>query len=273
MTNKAKALQIDGTEVHTVALPPVFETPFRPDIIRKAYTNMLSHSFQKQGRYPMAGEMVSAESRNTGQGIARLARARGEGFARAGQAAEVAGVRHGRVPHPPESWKKIYKKINKKEKRVALCSAIAATARRDLIENRGHKVENISGFPIIVSDDIESIRKTKDLRKTLTALGLAEELVRADFSQKSRSGVARRRHRQARSAVSVLIVVGNDEIIGRLSRSIPGIDIKQVKKLSVLDLSPGSKPVRLTIFSENAIKQLNDIKTPLQTVTEMIHHT
>ena len=77
---------------------------------------------------------------------------------------EVAGVRHGRVPHPPESWKKIYKKINKKEKRVALCSAIAATARRDLIEDRGHKVENISGFPIIVSDDIESIRKTKDLR-------------------------------------------------------------------------------------------------------------
>ena len=85
MTNKAKALQIDGTELHTVALPPVFETPFRPDIIRKAYTNLLSHSFQKQGRYPMAGEMVSAESRNTGQGIARLARARGEGFARAGQ--------------------------------------------------------------------------------------------------------------------------------------------------------------------------------------------
>jgi large subunit ribosomal protein L4e len=70
-----------------------------------------------------------------------------------------------------------------------------------------------------------------------------------------------------------LIVVGNDEIIGRLSRSIPGIDVKQVKKLSVLDLSPGSKPVRLTIFSENAIKQLNDIKTPLQTVTEMIHDT
>src|SRR5688572_20099501 len=35
---------------------------------------------------------------------------------RAGQAAGVAGVRHGRVAHPPESWKEIYKKINKKEK-------------------------------------------------------------------------------------------------------------------------------------------------------------
>jgi large subunit ribosomal protein L4e len=217
----------------------------------------------------MAGEMVSAESRNTGQGIARLARARGEGFARAGQAAGVAGVRHGRVSHPPESWKRIYKKINIKEKQLALCSAIAATARKDIIENRGHKVENILNFPIVVSDDIESIKKTKDLRKTLTALGLGEELKRADFSQKPRSGIARRRHRRARSAVSVLIVVGNDEIIGRLSRSIPGIDIRQVKKLSVLDLSPGSKPGRLTIFSENAVKQLNDLKQ----VMELTHRT
>lgn len=268
MTN-AGVLKIDGIESHTVVLPHVFETPFRPDVIRKTYTNLLSHSFQKQGRYPMAGEMVSAESRNTGQGIARLARARGEGFARAGQAAGVAGVRHGRVSHPPESWKRIYKKINNKEKQLALCSAIAATARKDIIENRGHKVENILNFPIVVSDDIESIKKTKDLRKTLTALGLGEELKRADFSQKPRSGIARRRHRRARSAVSVLIVVGNDEIIGRLSRSIPGIDIRQVKKLSVLDLSPGSKPGRLTIFSENAVKQLNDLKQ----VMELTHLT
>ena len=269
MTNKTKVLQIDGTDLHNIDLPPIFETVFRPDIIHKAYVNLLSHSFQEQGRYAMAGEMVSAESRNTGLGIARIARARGEGFARAGQAAGVAGVRHGRAPHPPESWKNIYKKINRKEKRLALCSAIAATAKKDRIERRGHKVDNISNFPVVVSNDIESITKTKDLRKCLNALGLAEELIRVDSSRKSRSGTARRRHRQSRSAISVLIVVGNDETIGRLSRSIPGIDIKQVKKLSVLDLSPGSKPVRLTIFSESAIKQLNDIKAPLQQLREV----
>ena len=73
-----------------------------------------------------AGELVSAESRNTGLGIARLARIRGQGFSRAGQAAAVAGVRAGRVAHPPESWKVIHKKINKKERRLGLCSAIAS---------------------------------------------------------------------------------------------------------------------------------------------------
>ena len=53
--------------------------------MHKVYINLLSHKYQRQGRYPAAGEIVSAESRNTGLGIARLARARGEGFQRAGQ--------------------------------------------------------------------------------------------------------------------------------------------------------------------------------------------
>src|SRR5436309_15924581 len=137
---KIKLKDIRGNEMETVELPAVFNTPFRPDIIKKVYVNVLSTKFQPQGRYPAAGEIVSAESRNTGLGMARIARARGEGFPRAGQAAGVASVRHGRVAHPPHSWKKVYKKVNKKEKNLALCSAIAATARKDLIEARGHKV-------------------------------------------------------------------------------------------------------------------------------------
>jgi large subunit ribosomal protein L4e len=277
MTMQAKVVRIDGKESHTIELPSVFETPFRYDVIHKVYVNLLSHSFQRQGRYPMAGEVVSAESRNTGLGIARIARARGEGFSRAGQAAGVASIRHGRVPHPPESWKNIYKKVNNKEKQLALCSAIAATARKDLIERRGHKLSNISSFPIIVSDDIESISKTKDLLNLLRALGLQQELDRVNFSRKARSGTARRRGREGRSAVSAIIVVGGrgdedeNKNIRKLSGSVGGVEIKQVKDLSVLDLAPGSKPIRLAIYSENAIKELNNIKKPaMQKVMEMV---
>lgn len=277
MTTQAKVLQIDGKESHTIELPSVFETPFRYDVIHKVYVNLLSHSFQRQGRYPMAGEVVSAESRNTGLGIARIARARGEGFSRAGQAAGVASIRHGRVPHPPESWKNIYKKVNYKEKQLALCSAIAATTRKDLIERRGHKLSNISSFPIIISDDIESISRTKDLLNLLRALGLQQELDRVDFSRKARSGTARRRGRKGRSAVSAIIVIGSsgdedeNKNIHKLSGSVGGIDIKQVKDLSVLDLAPGSKPMRLAIFSESAIKELNNMKKPIiQKVLEMM---
>jgi large subunit ribosomal protein L4e len=278
MTMQAKVVRIDGKESRTIELPSVFETPFRYDVIHKVYVNLLSHSFQRQGRYPMAGEVVSAQSRNTGLGIARIARARGEGFSRAGQAAGVASVRHGRVAHPPESWKNIYKKVNDKEKQLALCSAIAATTRKDLIERRGHKLSNISTFPIIVSDAIESISKTKDLVNLLQAIGLKQELDRVIYSRKASSGTARRRGRKGRSAISAIIVISgrsdeadNNKNIFKLSGSIGGLDIKQVKNLSVLDLAPGSKPIRLTIFSESAIKELDSIKKPTsQKVLEMI---
>jgi large subunit ribosomal protein L4e len=295
MTIQAKVLGLDGKESHTIDLPTVFQTPFMYDVIHKAYVNLLSHSFQRQGRYPMAGEVVSAESRNTGLGIARIARAKGEGFSRAGQAAGVASIRQGRVAHPPESWKNIYKKINNKEKQLALCSAIAATARKDLVERRGHKVSNISTFPIIVSDGIEDLSKTKDLLHLLHALGLNDELKRLDFSRKARSGTARRRGRKARSAVSAIIVISSAEShssknddkmdvksttpnknsrnknIAKLSGSIRGVDIKQVKDLNVLDFAPGSKPIRLTIFSESAIKELDNLKKPAaQRIMEMM---
>jgi len=240
--------------------------------MHKVYVNLLSHVYQRQGRYPAAGEIVSAESRNTGLGIARLARARGEGFQRAGQAAGVAGVRHGRVAHPPESWKNIYKKINKKEKQLGICSAIAATRRKDLIIKRGHKIGGLSDFPIVVSNDIESISKTKDLQKALVALGLEEDLIRVRLSHKPRSGTSRRRGRRAHSGISALVVVEKDENLGRLSGSVTGVEVTTVQRLSVLDLMPGSKPIRLTIFSQNAIEKLKDVKAPVLRIMEMMRN-
>ena len=261
-------LETDGSNRSTITLPAVFETPYRPEVIQKVYNNLNSYTFQRQGRYPAAGQMVSAESRNTGLGIARIARARGEGFPRAGQAAGVASVRHGRLAHPPVSWKNIYKKVNKKEKLLALCSAIAATTNSELIKRRGHKIKDEIQLPIVVSNEIESVVKSKDLEKILFNLGLEEDLKRT-FIRRNKSYHKNSINR--RSALSVLILVGNDEKIGRLSNSLPGITVKSVKSVSVLDLAPGSKPVRLTIFSENAIKELSNLKCTSNTIFEMSH--
>lgn len=267
---KAQVLNIGGGKGSSdVELPRVFDTPYRPEVIQKVYVNLQSHSYQQQGRYPAAGEMVSAESRNTGLGIARLARARGEGFPRAGQAASVAGVRHGRVAHPPESWKHTYKKINKKEKQLGLCSAIAATGRKDLVEKRGHKLADKVKFPIIVSNEIESIQKTKDLRKALLEIGLGEDLERASTVRKPRSGTSRRRGREARTGTSALIVVGNNSSLPKLDRSIPGVDIKHASEISVLDLAPGSKPIRLTVFSQAAVDDLKELQSPMHRIMEL----
>ncbi len=260
-------LEMDGSNKSTVTLPGVFQTPYRPEVIQKVYNHLNSYTFQRQGRYPAAGQMVSAESRNTGLGIARIARARGEGFPRAGQAAGVASVRHGRLAHPPVSWKNIYKKVNKKEKLLALCSAIAATTNTELIQRRGHKIKNNLQLPIVVSNEIESIVKSKDLEKILLKLGLEEDLKRT-FIRRNKS--VHKNGTNRRFALSVLIIVSNTEKIGRLNNSLPGITVKSVKSISVLDLAPGSKPARLTIYSENAIKELDNLKPTSNIISEMI---
>ena len=267
---KGQLIAIDGKKHGEIELPPAFDTPYRPEVIHKVYVNVTSHSFQRQGRYPAAGEMVSAESRNTGLGIARLARARGEGFTRAGQAASVAGVRHGRVAHPPESWKITYKKINKRENRLGLCSAIAATANRELVVSRGHKIADTVNFPIITTNEVESIAKTKDLKKFLVTIGLESDLERTVSNRKSRSGTGRRRGRPARMGVGALIIVGKDSKIISLTKSLPGVEIKSFDEISVVDLAPGSKPIRLTIFSQNSINAMKDLKVTAHKVLEAI---
>ena len=186
---KTKLFDLKGNQTEDIDLPILFNFPYRPEIIKKAFVNLYSHRFQKQGRYPAAGEIVSAESRNTGLGIARLARAKGEGFSRAGQAAGVAGVRKGRLAHPPESWKVTYKKINKKENNIAstLCY-ILNSCQSELVNNRGHSVDEIKSFPIVVTNEIENIGKTKTCLKFYNALGLEKDLKRVEQSIKKRTG-------------------------------------------------------------------------------------
>jgi large subunit ribosomal protein L4e len=258
---KVSLKDLRGKEIELLELPSVFSTPFRPEIIKKVYVNVLSTKFQTQGRYPAAGEIVSAESRNTGLGIARIARARGEGFQRAGQAAGVAGVRSGRLAHPPVSWKKSFKKINKKEKQLGFCSAIAATSNRDIMEKRGHNVGKISEFPIVVSNDLEKITRTTELRKTLQSLGLEEDLKRSTNIVRIPSGKSRLRGRKKHPALSCLIVVSKDSAVSKLKKSLPGVNIVSIESLSIMDLVPGTKPVRLTIYTKNAINSMNKINT------------
>ncbi len=268
---KVSLKDLRGKDLESLELPSVFNTPYRPEIIKKVYVNVLSTRFQPQGRYPAAGEIVSAESRNTGLGIARIARARGEGFQRAGQAAGVAGVRKGRLAHPPVSWKNTYKKINKKERHLGLCSAIAATSNREIIEKRGHKVGKISEFPIIVSNDLEKITKTSELRKTLVSLGLEEDLARSANIVRIPSGKSRLRGRKKHSALSSLIVVSKNSPVSKLRKSLPGVSVVSIESLSIMDLVPGTKPVRLTVYTKNAIDSMNSINTVWSKVQSMVN--
>ena len=259
---KVQTFTTTGTKENEIELPLVFSTPFRKDLISKSFTNLNSHKFQPQGRRPTAGMDVVARSNDppTGQGVSRIAKMRGGGGGRQGQAGGVASVRGGRQAHPPKVQKIIFKKLNKKENKLALCSAIAATQSKEIIESRGHKVENLKIFPIVISDDIESVTKTKDMLKILDSLSLMPDVDRLK-SRRARTGKSSLRGRSTKIGKSVLFVVSNPKKLSNACGTIPGVEVQSAKNLSVLDLAPGGVPIRLTVYSKSALKEIEKIKS------------
>lgn len=251
----AKIFNLEGKSVGKIDLPPVFGTPLRPDVIKRAVLAIQSSRFQPQGRDPLAGKRTTAESRGTGFGMARIPRRKGS----AGRAAFAPGTVGGRAGHPPTSEKKIIKRIPRKEKRLALFSAIAATASKELVTSRGHSTEDVSEIPLIVADDFEKLKKTKEVEETLTRLGVLSDIYRVRESRKVRAGKGKYRGRKMKQAVGPLIVVAENRGIIEAAKNIPGVDVVVVGNLNAELLAPGTHPGRLTIWTNGAIGRLKDI--------------
>ena len=259
---KADLMTLDGKKSEQIDLPIIFNTELNTKLIHKAYINLESHGFQKHSTHPTAGQDVVADSNDppTGRGISRIARMKGGGGGRQGQAGEVAGTRGGRQAHRPYPNRVIYKKINKKENKLALCSAIAATASKELIQSRGHKIEGIQSFPIIVEDEIENIANTSKMVNVIDNLNISQDVERL-AKRKKRTGKVALRGRTSKIGKSVLFVVSNSEKISKACSGIPGVDACSTKNLSVLNLAPGGSLIRLTIFSKKAIEEIAQIKS------------
>lgn len=248
---------MSGKPGEEIDLPAAFSTPLRPDLVQRAWWILHSHGLQPYGRDPMAGERTTAETGNppTGRGISRIPRVKGAGSQRSGQAGGVASTVKGRLPHPPRSEKVIYRKINVKERKLALNTAIAFTGDAAAVAWRGHKTGKLK-FPVVVSDDVEALEKTAALEGFLEDIGLADEMKRVYGGVKRRSGTARMRGRTTRKKVGPLIVVSNDRGVGKAVASIPGVEVVSVDSLSVLPLAPGGVAGRLTLWTSSAIEVL-----------------
>jgi large subunit ribosomal protein L4e len=251
----AKILDLEGKSTGKIELPDVFETPLRPDVIKRAVLAIQSNSFQPQGRDPMAGKRTSAESRGTGSGTARIPRRKGA----SGRGAFAPGTVGGRQGHPPLSEKIIVKRISKKEKRLALFSAIAATGSKKAVAARGHNVEDVLEIPLIVSDDLEAMSKTKEVEEFLIRLGILSDIFRVRESRKIRAGRGKSRGRKMKHAVGPLIVVAENRGIAEAAQNIPGVEVATVSTLNPEMLAPGTHPGRLTVWTSSAIAKLGKL--------------
>ncbi|MBS7638497.1 50S ribosomal protein L4 [Candidatus Bathyarchaeota archaeon] len=246
-------LNMNGEQVEEMELPRIFQTPIRPDVIWRAVIALQSHRFQPQGRDPLAGKRTTAESWGVNRGLSRVPRLRDSR-----RAAFGVGTVGGHQAFPPTSIKRIRKEINKKERRLAIRSAIAATAVRDLVAKRGHDIHAVASLPIVVEDKVESLNKAREARDLLTRLGVWPDVERSD-RKKIRAGRGKMRGRKKKLGRGPLIVISEDRGISKAFSNIPGVEVVKVSDLNAELLAPGARPGRLVIWTKNAFATLDEI--------------
>lgn len=253
---------LNGKEKGRIDLPSVFSEKVREDIIRRAVLAEMSTTRQRYGSDPLAGQRSSAHyhgrrgrrDSQMNREMSRMKRIHGMGFLNM-TARVVPQAVKGRKAHPPKAEKNWTLKINKKERRKAIESAIAATGDREMVSKRGHKIDGIKHLPLVVEDDMQKLKKTKDVLDVLVKLGLEEEIKRCT-EKKVRAGKGKMRGRRYKIKKGPLIIVERDEGISKAGSNIPGVDVAEMGGLDVGMLAPGTHPGRLTIFTKSAIKKL-----------------
>jgi large subunit ribosomal protein L4e len=249
---------LEGERLKEIELPAVFKMEPRPDLIQRAFLSEMSKKYQPKGVDPMAGKRTSAETWGKGFGVARVRRVKGSRHPSAGRGAFAPFTVGGRRAHPPKVEEVLVEKINKKEYLTALKSAIACTAKEDLVLRRGHKFK-VPEFPLVVSKEIEELKRTREVKEVLQKLGVWPDVERAKTGKKIRAGKGKRRGRKYRKPVGPLLVIGEDKGIALAARNLPGVDVVSVKELTVEKLAPGGVPGRLTVWTESAIRELGEM--------------
>ncbi|MGM5482875.1 MAG: 50S ribosomal protein L4 [Nanobdellota archaeon] len=260
---KLPVLDITNKEVGNIELPNHFSSDIRSDLVKKAVQAINANTRQPYGANVRAGLRQSAElsrRRNTyrgayGHGISRVPR---KILSRRGQqmywvGAVAPGTVSGRRAHPPKSEKVWSKKINVKERRKAIRSALSATVDKEIVKNRGHVLPD--NYPFVIDEKFESIEKTKDVVSAFTNLGFGKELERVS-KKKIRAGKGKLRGRKYKKKVGPLLVVSEKCNLQNAARNVAGVNVVLVNKLNAKALAPNANIGRCCIFTKKALDKL-----------------
>jgi large subunit ribosomal protein L4e len=255
---KAILYSKSGEKKSDVTLPSVFDSKIRQDIVQKYFEaekfvlRQRYASFDEAGKRHSASGIISHRRHKWktayGKGISRAPRKimwrRGTQFYWIG--AEVSSARGGRTIHGPQG---LYteRKINAKEKKIALSSALASTAMKDYVVKRYSSIENSPVVPVVMESFPD---KTKDALKILqTIYGSSFDKI---FKIKSvRAGKGKRRSRKYKENAGLLVVTAKDENV-----KCSGVEVKKVSELRIRDLYPLG---RLTLYTQKSLEELKNV--------------
>uniref|UniRef100_A0A7S3PGQ6 Large ribosomal subunit protein uL4 C-terminal domain-containing protein n=1 Tax=Aplanochytrium stocchinoi TaxID=215587 RepID=A0A7S3PGQ6_9STRA len=250
----------DASKVLSSApLPAVFTAPIRPDVVNFVHTNMAKNKRQAYAVKYEAGMDTAAESWGTGRAVSRIPRVPGGGTHRAGQAAFGNMCRGGRMFSPTKVWRKWHRKINKNQRRYAVCSALAASAVPALVMARGHRISQVPELPLVLGGGVEQIAKTKAAVECLSKFGVDEDLEKVKDSKKVRAGKGKMRNRRYVMRKGPLVVYAEKAPMEKAFRNLPGLDMVHVDRLNLLQLAPGGHVGRFVIWTQDAFEKLDSI--------------
>lgn len=264
---KLPILNVDQNQAGEQQIPVQFNEHYRPDLIRRAVLALESTARQIYGADQEAGlrhsSNLSKRRRNYrgsyGIGIGRVNRKihsrRGTRFGWVGAfSPQTVG---GHRSHPPKAAKKWAQKINAKENRKAIRSAMGATLNKELVVQRGHHIP--TSYPFIIAGSFESLAKTQDVEKVLLSLGFEPELERS-AQKKVRAGKGKWRGRRYQKKKGILIVVSGNCPLITSGRNVAGVDVVPVRSLNARLLAPGALPGRVTLWTDKALEIIDKEK-------------
>lgn len=128
-----------------------------------------------------------------------------------------------------------------------------------LVMARGHRIGRVPEIPLVLSDDVQAIKKTKDAMAVLASASALADVQRVARTKKVRAGKGKARNRRYVQRRGPLVVFANDDGLTKAFRNIPGVDVANVYSLNFLQLAPGGHIGRFIIWTESAFKALEEL--------------
>lgn len=256
---KTQLYDVRGMKKKEIILPAFFDSPVRKELVMRAVE--FEREPQPYGIYSEAGKRhvasgIISHKRHDwkgqyGRGIARTPRKilwrRGTQFNWVG--AEVSNTRGGRRPHGPKPGINL-RSMNKKEYKIAVRSALAATAQESFLKQRYETFDKAPFvFPIVVESDFMSANTKAFKQFVETVFGPLSRL--ALRSEEVRAGKGKLRGRRYKRNAGVLIITGSKE-----QAKIGGVESCSIKEVTVGSLYPLG---RLVIMTEQAVEEMKSL--------------
>lgn len=191
--------------------------------------------------------------------MSRIPRVPGGGTQRSGQGAFGNMCRAGRMFAPTKIWRRWHRKINVNQRRYAVSSALAASAVPALVMARGHRIDEVPEVPLVFSESVNKVTKTKDALAILEKFGAGADVDRCRDSKKLRCGVGKMRNRRYTMRRGPLVICDSNEQLDKTFRNLPGVEVTNVDNLNLLDLAPGGHLGRFCVWTKGAFDRLDSI--------------